>query len=80
MILRLIKVTPSAKETLGNILSSGWLWKSTTSGYTGKTNPDQALHSIFGKPLKLMGQTGRKNMQEGLSAAKDRSFLTGSPT
>lgn len=52
MILRLIKVTPNAKETLGNILSSGWLWKSTTTEWMGKTNPDQALHSRFGKPLK----------------------------
>lgn len=58
MILRLIKVTPNAKETLGNILSSGWLWKSTTPEYMGKTNPDQALNSRFGKLFKLMGETG----------------------
>lgn len=80
MILRLIKVTPNAKETLGNILSSGWLWKSTTTEEMGKTNPDQALHSRYGKPLKLMGQTGRKSSQEGLCAAKNRSFSTHSPT
>lgn len=79
MILRLIKVTPSAKETLGNILSSGWLWKSTTTGYMGKTNPDQALHSIFGKPLKLMGQRGRKNMQEGAECCKGQVIFNTQP-
>lgn len=80
MILRLIKVTPNAKENLGNILSSGWLQKSTATEWMGKTNPDQALHSRFGKPLKPMGQTGRKSSQEGLCAAKNRSFSTHSPT
>lgn len=80
MILRLIKVTPNAKETLGNILSSGWLWKSTTTECVGKTDPDQALHPRFGKPLKCTGQKGRKNFQGGLCTAKNRSFLTHSPT
>lgn len=41
----------------------------------GKTNPHQPFHSRFGKPLKLVGQTGRKILQEGLCTGKNRLFL-----
>lgn len=49
--------------------------KAKTTEYIGKTNPNNPFHSHFGVLLKLIGQTGRKNLQEGLCTGKNRSFL-----
>lgn len=76
MILRLIKVTPNAKETLGNILISGWLWESTTTEYMEKTNPDQTW---FWEIFKMDGSNRKKKLTGRTVCCKEQVIFNSQP-